>query len=58
MAKPQKGLLIVTFRNGDELTFEVIIKEQKQIFGRTEYLVSPVRGNGECWKSAANITLL
>lgn len=54
----KKGLLTVTFRNGDALRFEVQIKNVKQLFGRTEYLVMPVAGNGECWKSASNVALL
>ena len=53
-----KGLLTVTFRNGDELGVEVLIKDVKRQFGRTEYLVTPVAGNGECWKSAGNVDLI
>ena len=51
------GMLTVTFRNGDQLQFEVCVKDLKQHFGRIEYLVTPVAGSGQAWKSEHNIDL-
>ena len=56
--KQQKGILTVTFDNGDELQFEVNIVDSKWSFGRTNYLVTPVAGSGQAWKAEKNIKLL
>ena len=52
----KKGLITVTFRNGDQLQIEVIIHDERQIFGRAEYLITPVAGSGEAWKSNVKLT--
>ena len=59
-SQQQKGLLTVRFDQGrgGELQVEVSIVNTRKLFGRTEYLVTPVAGSGECWKSAENIKLL
>jgi hypothetical protein len=57
--KEQHGLLTVRDADtGSELKVEVIIKELRQKFGRTDYLVTPVAGSGEAWKSEANLKLV
>lgn len=41
--------------NGQSLTFEVNILETRKMFGRTEYLVTPVTGSGEVWKESVTL---
>jgi hypothetical protein len=46
----QKGTIEVEMPNGQSLKVEVNILETRKMFGRTEYLVTPVAGEGQVWK--------
>lgn len=41
---------------GYDLTFEVSIKDAREVWGRTDYLVTPVAGTGEKWVSAERVS--
>lgn len=41
---------------GYDLTFRVHIKDAREVWGRTDYLVTPVAGTGEKWVSAERIS--
>lgn len=61
MPKPKVQYGLLTVRDADtgsELKVEVIIKEARKKFGRTDYLVMPAAGSGEAWKSEANVELI
>jgi hypothetical protein len=40
------------------LAFRVTIKDARKVYGRTDYLVTPVSGSGEQWVSAERVSNL
>lgn len=42
----------------DALAFRVQIKDARKVYGRTDYLVTPVTGGGEQWVSAERVSNL
>ena len=46
-----------TLKSSDGMTFEVRVLDARQVFGRIDYLVSPVTGYGTQWVSADRVAL-
>ena len=58
MADPVKGgtqLLTVKLTSGD-LNFKVRLLEHRSVFGRSEWRVAPMAGNGSVWIQEASFT--
>lgn len=51
----KKGTTTFETSNGSKLTIDVNIINERSVFGRTEYLVTPVAGSGEVWKQDVQI---
>jgi hypothetical protein len=51
----QKGIISVEMANGQSLKVEVNVLETRKMFGRTEYRITPVAGEGEVWKEQVTI---
>ena len=45
------------WRAGNGLRFNVIVKDVRKVFNRTDYLLSPVVGLGAAWVAASQVTL-
>lgn len=41
----------------NELTIRVEIRDQRIVYGRREYLVTPVDGSGESWVYGSNVRI-
>jgi hypothetical protein len=56
-----KGIMTVIGKSGlmqsDKMQFNVIIRDVKQAFGRVDYLVTPVSGDGETWVSSERVAV-
>ena len=40
----------------DDLTIDILALEDRRVYGRTEYLVTPTAGSGEKWVQSQRIT--
>jgi hypothetical protein len=45
-------------RTDNNLTFAVEVLDAREVWGRLDYRVEPVAGNGSAWVSAERVTLL
>jgi hypothetical protein len=50
-----KGTISVEMANGQSIKVEVNVLETRKMFGRTEYLVEPVAGEGTVWKEQVTL---
>ena len=51
----KKGWAKVSVGRGTLLTIPVLIMDARKAFGRSEYLVTPLRGAGEAWVAASGV---
>lgn len=45
------------FLTVDEFRIKVKIKDARTVFGRTDYLVEPIEGEGEKWVSSERVSV-
>jgi hypothetical protein len=41
---------------GGDLTVQVTVKDAREVWGRTDYLVTPTAGSGETWVSCERVS--
>ena len=57
-AEMMKNLNHIAFANVEGFKIKVQIDDARQVFGRVDYLVTPIEGKGKQWMSEDHITVL
>lgn len=57
-AEMMKNLNHTAFANVEGFKIKVQINDVRQVFGRVDYLVIPIEGEGQQWMSEDRITVL
>lgn len=57
--KMQIAMFKVPVQHAGEVTFKVLVKVigKRRAYGRDEYLVEPVAGEGKAWASSRNVDI-